>query len=224
MRVKICGVKSDADLDAVVQAGADAVGFLVGQIHASTDFILAGTAARLASRLPPFVTPVLVTHLIKAADVLKLVETTHFTTIQLHGAIPAAQIAKLKAALGHGYRLLKAVNFSDGMPPPDIFECYPLLDAVLLDSHDKSTGAVGGTGLALDWVACCAFVKACPLPVVLAGGLRPDNVVVAIQACSPYAVDANSGLKGPDGAKDPARCAAFVRQARTALDAKYPVA
>jgi len=217
MRVKICGVKSDADLDAVVQAEADAVGFLVGQLHASTDFILAGTAARLASRLPPFMAPVLVTHLTKADDVLKLAEVTRITTIQLHGAIVTAQIAKLKAALGHGHQLLKAVNFSGGMPPPDIFESYPLLDAILLDSHDKSTGAVGGTGIALDWAACGAFVKACPLPVVLAGGLRPENVATAIRSCAPYAVDANSGLKGPSGDKDPARCAAFVRQAKAAL-------
>lgn len=216
MRVKICGVKSDADLDAVVQAGADAVGFLVGQIHASTDFVLAGTAARLASRLPPFVTPVLVTHLTKADDVLKLVEASAITTIQLHGAIAPSQVAKLKTTLGPGHQLLKAVNFSDGMPPPDIFESYPLLDAVLLDSHDKRSGAVGGTGIALDWDACGAFVKACPLPVVLAGGLRPANVAVAIQACRPYAVDANSGLKSPSGSKDPALCAEFVRQAKAA--------
>ena len=74
MRIKICGIRNEQDMNVAVNAGADAVGFLVGQLHASRDFILPGTAARLVRMLPPFVTPVLVTHFTDPAEVFDLVD------------------------------------------------------------------------------------------------------------------------------------------------------
>ena len=88
MRVKVCGIKTEQELETAVSAGADAVGFLVGQVHASHDFILASTAARLVRMLPPYVVPVLVTHLTKPETILELAEQTSIFTIQLPSLSP----------------------------------------------------------------------------------------------------------------------------------------
>ena len=85
MRVKACGIKTERDLETAVKAGVDAVGFLVGQVHTSHDFILASTAARLVKFLPPYVVPVIVTHLTAPDAILDIVEQTSILTIQLHG-------------------------------------------------------------------------------------------------------------------------------------------
>mgnify|MGYP001147034611 FL=1 len=100
MRVKVCGIKTERDLETAVKAGADAVGFLVGQVHASHDFILASTAARLAGFLPPYVVPVIVTHLTAPDAVLDIVEQTSIQTIQLHGGSTVEEVAVLRDNLG----------------------------------------------------------------------------------------------------------------------------
>ena len=96
MRVKICGIKNEAELEIAVNAGADAIGFLVGQRFPSPDFILPDKAARLAALLPPFVTPVLVTHLTEPEEIAELIERTGVTTVQLHGGSSVEQVRTLR--------------------------------------------------------------------------------------------------------------------------------
>lgn len=216
MRIKICGIKTEADVGIVVKSGADAAGLLVGQIHTSTDFILPSTAARLSGLLPPYITPVIVTHLVDAASILDIVKKTGVNTLQLHGGSPPEEVRKICDALPANGKIIFAVHIIKGEMVPSLQEYYPYIDAVLLDSYNLTTGQVGGTGQIHDWKLSAQIVRTSSVPVILAGGLNPSNVEEAIRTVKPYGVDANSGLKNAEGGRDPELCKAFVENARKA--------
>jgi phosphoribosylanthranilate isomerase len=217
MRIKICGIRNDSDLKAALSASPDAVGFLVGQVHPSPDFILACTARRLAKSLPPFVQPWLVTHLSAPEEVLDLAEAAAIHNIQLHGESTPEEVSAIRDALPPCARLVRAVH----PEPQDAFYQYaefvPFIDAFLIDTLNPKTGQVGGTGLTGNWVRAARFVQESPLPVILAGGLTPANVARAIERVRPYAVDVNTGVKSSaDRTESAPLCRAFVKAARLA--------
>ena len=176
MRVKICGIKTEQDVEIAVKAGADALGFLVGQIHASHDFILPSTAARLVEMMPPYVVPILVTHLTDPGEILDLAEQTSILTIQLHGGSLPGEMKELREHLGSAGKLIYAAHVVNGTVSPSLEEYYDLADAVLLDSMDRESGKVGGTGMVHDWRLSALIARTSTCPVTLAGGLNPENV------------------------------------------------
>jgi phosphoribosylanthranilate isomerase len=143
---------------------------------------------------------VLVTHLITAADVLDLHRRVPAPAIQLHDDIPADEIIVLRQHLPH-VTLIKAIGVVDESAIGAARQVEPFVDALLLDSrtHDR----IGGTGRVHDWRISRRIVTAARVPVILAGGLTPENVADAIGTVRPYGVDANSGLEFPNGDKDP---------------------
>lgn len=217
IRVKICGIRRIQDARAAIAAGADALGLLVGREHPSPDFIEPEAAAVIVTLCPPFVTPVLVTHLTDPSQIHALARDLGVSTIQLHGDSTPGEVAILRGLADPGWRLLKACHLTEAghLDLGDAF--LDFIDGFVLDSHNPATGQVGGTGLLNDWDLAARFVaRHAPLPVILAGGLRPDNVAAAIARVAPFAVDVNSGTKGVDGYKDLAKVNAFVRAAKTA--------
>jgi len=217
MRAKICGIRTEEDLKAAVESGADAVGFLLGQVHPSKDFILPGTAARLVRALPPWITPVIVTHLTEPDEILELSDRTGITTIQLHGGSSPSEVQRVRDGLPPAGKVIVTIH-PDSETDFVIFkDYYSLADAFLIDSFDRATGRVGGTGKTNDWSLAAKFVGESPLPVILAGGLTPENAAEAIRTVRPYGLDANSGLKNKEtGAVDPIRCKDFVAAVRNA--------
>jgi phosphoribosylanthranilate isomerase len=217
MRAKICGIRTEEDLKAAVESGADAVGFLLGQVHPSKDFILPGTAARLVRALPPWITPVIVTHLTEPDEILELSDRTGITTLQLHGGSSPSEVQRVRDGLPPAGKVIVTIH-PDSETDFVIFkDYYSLADAFLIDSFDRTTGRVGGTGKTNDWSLAAKFVGESPLPVILAGGLTPDNAAEAIRTVRPYGLDANSGLKNKEtGAVDPIRCKDFVAAVRNA--------
>lgn len=213
MRVKICGVKRIEDMRIAAAAGADAIGLLVGQRHPSGDFIAVERAAQIAAACPPFVTPVVVTHVEDVVEIHALASGAGVSTIQVHSDLAPEGMRALKG-LGR-YRLLKAYHVT-GPESLAYGEAYRgIADGFVLDSMNKATGQVGGTGLTHDWALSRAIMERYPdIPVILAGGLKPENVAAAVAQVRPYGVDVNSGTKGADGWKDKARCEAFVKEAR----------
>ena len=212
MRIKICGIRNESDLAAALSASPDAVGFLVGQVHPSPDFILACTARRLARSLPPFVQPWMVTHYSKPEEVLELADAAAITNIQLHGESTPEEVSAIPCA-----KLVRAIHPGPQSAFFEYAEFAPLLDAFLIDTFNPKTGQVGGTGLTGNWLRATRFVQESPIPVILAGGLTPSNVARAIERVRPYAVDVNTGVKtSADRTESAALCRAFVKAARLA--------
>lgn len=216
VRVKICGIRNEDDLNTAVAAGADAVGFLVGQVHASPSFILPGTAARLAAALPPYVQPILVTHLTEPDEIVDLVNRTGINTVQLHGGSTPEQVAALRDKLIPQAKLIVAAHLRDEKQILDLMDFYPLVDAILLDSCLPEERKVGGTGIICDWELAARFTAAALVPITLAGGLAFDNVIDAVRKVKPFAVDANSRLRDDAGRLDYDKALAFCRNARNA--------
>ena len=214
MRIKICGIRNEQDMMAAVNAGANAVGFLVGQLHASKDFVLPGTAARLVRMLPPFVAPVLVTHFTDPAEVFDLVIRTGITTVQLHGGSTPEEVAALRDMLPPAGKIILAVHLQSEDDFVATKDYYRMVDTFLIDSIDIEAGKVGGTGCTNDWQLARKFVETTPCPVFLAGGLCAENAADAVRTVQPFALDANSRLKDEDGNVNAEKCLAFVKAAQ----------
>jgi phosphoribosylanthranilate isomerase len=194
-------------------AGADAIGVLVGQVHCSGDFIDAKLAAEICNALPPFMSSVLVTHLEDPGEIIALAKAVPTSTVQLHSDLQRTTIGMLRTMLSP--RTIIGKVSIDG--EESIHRARSLkgsVDAIVLDSIDRSQDKVGGTGIAHDWNLSAAIARTCDIPVILAGGLNPDNVQRAITIVRPWAVDVNSGVEGPHRLKDRARLHAFVTSAK----------
>ena len=213
--VKICGVRRVEDALLAAEAEADEIGLLVGQRHTSRDFITAEEAAAIVAACAGRVTAVLVTHVADPDDVHALARAAGVREIQVHSEMAPAGLARLKA-LG-GYRLRKSWHVSEP-ESLEYGEAYRgVADAFLLDTMNAATGQVGGTGHTHDWNVSRGIVaRWAGTPVILAGGLTPENVAAAVRQVRPAGVDVNSGTKGPDGFKNPVRVRAFVRAAKAA--------
>lgn len=214
MRVKICGTATFADLDCAVAAGADAVGFLMGITHVTQDTVTPETAAAMVATLPPFIVPVAVTHLTKPSDLIRIVELSRCTTLQIQDMVTPDDIAEVREALPY-LRIMKAVHVMDESAITTAKYFSDTADAILLDT--RTADRIGGTGITHDWNISAKIVKECSCPVILAGGLTPENVTEAITRVRPYAVDVHTGVK-KNGVRDAERTRAFVANARTARD------
>lgn len=208
-RIKICGLRTVDDALAAVDAGADAVGLVF--VEASPRHVDLETAAAIVAALTPFVERVGL-FVDAAPDVVRrTAETFGLTTIQLHGNETRDTFRAL-----YGYRLIKAIAF--GVSDPDDLSSLmhePELSAVLIDAPPRD-GLTGGTGESLDWTALARFQPRDTKPLILAGGLTPDNVGEAIRIVRPFAVDVSSGVESSRGVKDPGMIADFCAAVRTA--------
>lgn len=214
MRVKICGTATFADLDCAVAAGADAVGFLMGITHVTQDAVTPETAAAMVATLPPFIVPVAVTHLTKPSDLIRIVELSRCTTLQIQDMVTPDDIAEVREVLPY-LRIMKAVHVMGESAIATAKYFSDTADAILLDT--RTADRIGGTGITHDWNISAKIVKECSCPVILAGGLTPENVTEAIIRVRPYAVDVHTGVK-KNGVRDAERTRAFVTNARTARD------
>ena len=211
VRVKICGITREEDLAFAVAAGADAVGFLVG-VPSSPRNLTLERAERLLRQVPVFVDSVVVTAPQSIDELVEICEKLKPTAIQIHGKknFEASEIReRLK-----GTHLIKTVYVTeDAMKETAIIEELKTFDAVLLDSFAR--GQYGGTGRVHDWTLSRQIKEAvAPLPVILAGGLKPENVKEAVQTVQPYAVDVASGVELRPAVKDHEKIRAFVENAK----------
>jgi phosphoribosylanthranilate isomerase len=211
VRVKICGVKRVEDARAAVAAGADAVGCLVGLNYTTPDGVDPAAARAIFESVPPFVARVLVTHRTGLAEVTALMRESGATVAQLHGEFPTVAISALREALPFA-TIVKSVHVTGEDSIAAAVAASRVADAVLLDT--KARGRIGGTGKTHDWSISARIAAASSKPVILAGGLTPENVALAIAQVRPYAVDVNSGTTGTDGFKDHAKIIAFIAAAR----------
>jgi phosphoribosylanthranilate isomerase len=208
-RVKICGLTRPGDRDDAIEAGADAVGFITGVPVDTPREITPEQVGELVDGVPPFVTSVLVTMPETIEEAVELHEETGTDAIQIHGTLMPDQIGELRERVE--VPGVAAVDVGDG----EIEAYAEAASALLVDSTDEDGG--GGTGRTHDWDRSRALREAIDAPLILAGGLTPENVAEAVEAVEPFAVDTASGVEQSGGVKDPEAVAQFTRRAQRAV-------
>jgi phosphoribosylanthranilate isomerase len=200
VKVKICGITNLEDALLAIEAGADALGFILAE--ASPRMVSPPEVREIVGHLPPFVCKVGVFVDSALEDVSGALEYCGLDLAQLHGDEPPEHCEALFARAIKAFRVRGVASL---LALAD-YRC----PAYFLDSYAE--GARGGTGVPFDW--WLARQAATHGPIILAGGLSPENVGEAIAAARPYAVDASSGVEVRPGKKDPARLRAFVSAAK----------
>jgi phosphoribosylanthranilate isomerase len=201
-RIKICGLTREADVDAAIEAGADAVGFVL--YERSPRHVTVQRAAALAGRLPPFVTPVALVVNATASLIQSAAQAIPGVLLQFHGDESPTDCR------APGRPFLRAARMAPNFDLLDFAAQYPHAQGLLLDAHVES---YGGGGKVFDWSLIPPNV---PRPVVLSGGLHAGNVIEGIFQVRPSAVDVSSGVESAKGIKDAAairRLCEAVREA-----------
>ncbi|MCW7074880.1 MAG: phosphoribosylanthranilate isomerase [Candidatus Methanospirare jalkutatii] len=237
VRVKICGVRREEDALLAASAGADAVGVI--QVEGTKRFVRLERAKRIFDALPPFVTKVAVVAFdaLSEAEMLERVrafERIGADCLQLHGNESIETVERLKAETS--LKIIKKVGVP-ALPQSSKEEKHMreitrdvlsaarayerVADAILLDSvphkgkakgerGESQESVQGGTGVKHDWSISKSVVAALRKPVILAGGLNPENVSEAVREVRPFAVDVSSGVENASGWKDEAKVRKFI--------------
>jgi len=205
--VKICGITSPADARVAVEAGADALGFVFWFM--SPRKVDPVRAAAIARNLPESVLRVGVFVDAPLDEMKRVADEVGLDLLQLHGDEPP------EALVGLPRPALKAVRVGKGFAVEDALRYEDHAAGLVVDTRlPGETQMPGGTGIPFDWSLIKGLADRVPF-LMLAGGLGPSNVVEAIRAVRPHAVDVSSGVEGLPGRKDPAKVRAFIEAARS---------
>lgn len=205
-RVKVCGHTSEADVKDSVSAGVDAIGVITDVPVDTPREVDVETATALLDAVPPFVSGVLVTMPETAAAAIQLVDRVSPAAVQIHAGLDIEALREVSRQID--IPLIVGTDVEDR----DIDAIGEVADAVLLDSRGES--GAGGTGRTHDWARAREVVDRVDCPVILAGGVTPNNVAGAIRQVEPYAVDVASGVEAEGGVKDPTAVTRFVASAK----------
>lgn len=201
-RIKICGLTRPEDVRAAVNAGADAVGFVF--YPPSPRNVSVARAAELAALLPPFVSAVGLFVNPVPVFVNEVLSAVPLQFLQFHGDETNAECAR--------YRMpwIKAARMRPGVDLLEFALSHPGASGILLDAY---VDGYGGGGKTFDWSLIPVGLDR---PIILSGGLAPENVQEAVRCVRPWAVDVSSGVEAAKGIKDADKIAAFVAGVRDA--------
>jgi phosphoribosylanthranilate isomerase len=204
VKVKVCGITNAEDALAAVDAGVDALGFVF--YEKSPRFVLPAVAAAIIAELPPLVTPVGVFVNEGLARVRSVMDTCGLALAQLHGDENAIYCRELSRPA------MKALRIKDRGSLLALAEYQGRggVRGFVLDAFSEE--AYGGTGQTIDWTLAAEVAKTAP--VLLAGGLTPENVGEAIRIVHPYGVDVSSGVESVPGKKNHAKISALIDAVR----------
>jgi len=201
VRSKICGITRIEDALAAVAAGADAIGLVF--YAKSPRAVNVQQARAIIAALPPFVTSVGLFVNASRCELGEILDAVPLDLLQFHGDESAADCE------GYHRPYIKALRVKAGDDIAAACLAYPRASGMLLDTYVE--GVPGGTGEAFDW---SLVPQGLSKPIILAGGLTPDNVAAAIARVRPYAVDVSGGGEQGKGIKDPAKIQAFMQAVR----------
>lgn len=204
-RIKICGITRPEDAQAAVRLGADAIGLVF--YSASPRAVTIEQAQAIVAALPPFVTTVGLFVDAPLEQVSTTLQGVPLGLLQFHGHETPDDCA----AFGRPY--IKAVRMRPEVDLAAEALRYSTAQGLLLDTYQP--GTPGGTGTAFDWGRVPAGLAK---PVILAGGLTPQNVATAVRSVRPYAVDVSGGVEQAKGIKDAEKIAAFIREVNSVQD------
>lgn len=206
-RVKICGHTRLSDIETSVAAGADAIGVITAVPVDTPREVSVSSAAELLAGVPPLVTGVCVTMPSSVQEAIDIVDQTDPDLLQVHGGLTPAEFDRLTAQI--------TVPVLGVVEPTDHDHAVAVaraVDALLVDSAVESGG---GTGQTHDWTRTRQLIQELSVPVVVAGGLTPDNVAEAITTTRPFGVDTASGVESTAGIKDTDAVEAFIEATTT---------
>lgn len=204
VRSKICGITRVEDALAAASAGADAIGLVF--YDKSPRAVTVAQARAIIAALPPFVTTVGLFVNASRCEINEILDAVALDVLQFHGDETPDQCQ------GYHRPWYKALRVRPGVDIHGEVARYSGAGAILLDTF--VSGVPGGTGEAFDW---SLVPEDLPKPVILAGGLTPDNVQQAIERVRPFAVDVSGGVEASKGIKDAARVNEFVARVRSCM-------
>lgn len=199
-RVKFCGFTEENDVAQAIALGVDALGFVF--YAPSSRYVTPEHAANLTRSVPAFVTRVGLFVNEQADSIKRIFETARLNLIQYHGE----ETPEFCDTVGLPY--IKAFRVQQGMDLQAEMDRYPNASGFLLDAYVK--GQPGGTGERFDW----GLIPQSHAPIILAGGLTPDNAKDAIEQVAPWALDVSGGIETKPGRKDPDKMARFMEACR----------
>ena len=197
VRIKICGITNEEDALAAARLGADAIGFIFAP---SPRQIAPERAKQIVEVIPPFVLTVGVFVDTGPEEVARVASLCSLDVLQFHGGESSAYCGSFDR------RIIKAIRMQSRKDLDGLTEYSGAVHGLLLDTYVPNQH--GGTGQTFDWSLAVEAKK--HGRIILAGGLNPENVVMAIEQVKPYAVDASSGVERSPGLKDHAKMARFI--------------
>lgn len=210
--VKICGIKNIEDALAASSLGADALGFHI-DLEGARAPVTEEIASQIIHKLPASISGVAVTSISEPERLIALTRTTGAKILQLYGDVTPEQIRAIKSTLP-SIEVWKVMHVTDETNIEQIKAYEGAADALVLDSRNRETGQKGGTGKTHDWNVSKKIVESTSIPVILAGGLNPDNVADAVTTVAPSGLDVNSGVTNSDGSKDLEKVKKFIECVR----------
>jgi len=207
VKVKICGITTVEDALACVESGADALGFVF--YPKSKRAVTPQVVRKITQNLPPFVSKVGVFVNEDPRDILEIMSYANLDYAQLHGDETPEMCEYVGAS-----RVIKAFRLKDDSSVQEVKNYLKVVRAILVDSYSEVS--YGGTGRRAD-INLILKVKeiASGVPLIVSGGLNPENVATVIREVEPYAVDVSSGVEKSPGVKDWEKVKEFVRRAKT---------
>jgi len=221
-RIQVAGVSTLEEALFCNRVGVDAVGFTLGLPDGPHDGLTPEKAGMIIGELPPGLLPVVITYVNRADAACELARNTQAAAMQFHGGILEKELIRFRM-ICPDVRSIGRVTVvgQESIEEAASFKS-PFWDAIILDSLDPSTGRKGATGLTHDWSLSAEIVKTASLPVILAGGLNPDNVAEAIRRVQPHGVDAHTGLEDIGGKRSFDKIRAFAEAALEAFKKMNP--
>jgi phosphoribosylanthranilate isomerase len=204
VRIKICGVRRAADVEACIAAGVDAIGFNCWP--GSPRYVMPRAAADLVAQVPRAILPIGVFVKASPDEVQRTVEIAQFRGIQLHGDEDPARYAHLAV------EIIQVIRIQDSVVMPE-HPPHSCVKRVLLDTH---VAQFGGAGRSFDWNLVPLAKDRLKREVMIGGGLTSENVLDAIRLGRPWGVDVASGVESSPGVKDHRKIQAFVAAVRAA--------
>ena len=208
-RIKICCINSRAEAKMAIQFGASAIG-LVSEMPSGPGVISEELISEIAFNTPPGIGTFLLTSKQDTASIIEQQRRCRVNTIQLCDNLSEGSYADFRKALP-GIKIVQVIHVTDEQSLYDAISIAPYVDSILLDSGNLTADIkiLGGTGNTHDWSLSKKIVDAVDIPVWLAGGLNPDNVLSAIEKVSPFGLDVCTGVR-TDGLLDEKKLRKFM--------------
>ena len=213
MRIQIAGVSSTEEALRLAALGVDGLGFTLRLPSGLHDGLTECATRDIIANVPPLIGTVVITYVTAVQEAVELCAYLGVNTLQLHAPVADGVISGIKRILPL-LKVIKSVNVTGPESVADAVRAAHEADALILDTYDPATGRHGATGKTHDWQISREIVRCCPKPVMLAGGLTPDNVAAAIDAVRPWGVDVHTGIENADGTRNWEKITAFIAAAR----------